>query len=159
VDETLGRNDGHEPGAGRHSRRWLTRLAAGGLLTLAFVTDTDAAKNRRRRRKRHQQQRRRKQGQVSGPQIRVVMAWGEHGSGPGEFNEPQGIAIDHNGHVYVVDTGNSRIQKFTANGTFLTKWGSQGVGDGQFNRPIGVAVDRSSDDVYVAERNRIQKFG
>ena len=82
--------------------------------------------------------------------------------------------------VYVVDTGNNRIQKFTSEGVFVTKWGTynyiiqrltpdgseyvnewaeEGEGDGQFNQPHGVAV-ASDGSVYVADsgNNRIQKF-
>jgi len=75
------------------------------------------------------------------------------------FNYPQGIAIDGSGNVYVADTHNDSIQKFSSNGTFLAKWGSRGSGDGQFNWPIEIAID-GSGDVYVADNDnyRIQKF-
>ena len=39
------------------------------------------------------------------------------------FSSPSGIATDTSGNVYVADKGNNRIQKFTSNGTFITKWG------------------------------------
>ena len=39
-----------------------------------------------------------------------VIRWGCGGSEPGQFNEPQGIAINSTGDIYVVDTGNNRIQ-------------------------------------------------
>ena len=48
-------------------------------------------------------------------------------------SSPKGVAVDSSGNVYVADTGNDRIQKFTSNGTFITKWGSNGNGDGQFS--------------------------
>jgi len=69
------------------------------------------------------------------------------------------VATDAAGNVYVVDTGNSRIQKFTNDGTYLTQWGSQGSGDGQFYYPNSVAID-AAGNVYVSEQenNRIQKF-
>ena len=44
-------------------------------------------------------------------------------------------AIDKSNNVYVVDTGNNRVQKFDGNGNFITKWGSTGTADGQFNAP------------------------
>jgi hypothetical protein len=68
--------------------------------------------------------------------------------------------VDATGNVYVTDRGNSRIQKFTSDGTCLTQWGTFGTGDGQFGNPLGVAVDGSGDTVYVADswNNRIQKF-
>ena len=45
---------------------------------------------------------------------------------------PQGIATDPAGNVYVADYVNHRIQKFTADGAFITKWGSRVEADGQF---------------------------
>ncbi len=41
-----------------------------------------------------------------------VTKWGTMGSADGQFDNPNGIAVDSSGCVYVVDTGNSRIQKF-----------------------------------------------
>ncbi|MEX2472657.1 MAG: hypothetical protein WEA34_10780, partial [Gemmatimonadota bacterium] len=49
-------------------------------------------------------------------------SWGGTGSGPGEFDGPIGIAVDGAGFVYVSDAGNNRIQKFTADGRFVTEW-------------------------------------
>jgi tripartite motif-containing protein 71 len=88
-----------------------------------------------------------------------VTKWGSFGSGDGQFNTPEGVAVDGSGNVFVADYGNDRIQKFTNTGTFVTKWGSTGSGDGQFNSDIGVGVD-GSGNVFVADtyNNRIQKF-
>ena len=66
-----------------------------------------------------------------------ITKWGNYGSGDGEFAwvDPYydaGIAIDGRGDVYVVDSGNNRIQKFSSDGAFITKWGSHGSGNGQF---------------------------
>ena len=86
-----------------------------------------------------------------------VGTWGTEGSGPGEFNAPEDLAVDAAGHVYVADTWNHRIQKFTADGTFLTAWGSQGFGDNQFEEgPTGIAASPGGD-VYVAS-GRLQQF-
>jgi DNA-binding beta-propeller fold protein YncE len=70
-----------------------------------------------------------------------------------------GIAINSSGYVYVSDTGNNRIQKFTSDGTFLTAWGSKGSGEGQFIQPQGIAID-SQNNMYVTDfdNHRIQVF-
>lgn len=41
-----------------------------------------------------------------------ITKWGSEGSGEGQFNRPLGISVDSEGNVYVVDTGNYRIQVF-----------------------------------------------
>jgi DNA-binding beta-propeller fold protein YncE len=78
------------------------------------------------------------------------------GVGEGEFNGPHGIAIDSLENVYVVDSFNNRVQKFTSDGTFIREWGSFGTGDGQFNNPIGIEVDSSGQDI---DRRASVKFG
>ena len=82
-------------------------------------------------------------------------------NGAEDFDDvhPFDVAVDGGGNVFVADTNNNRIQKFTNTGTFLTKWGSMGSGDGQFSSPERVAVD-GSGSVFVADTNnhRIQKF-
>jgi DNA-binding beta-propeller fold protein YncE len=100
-----------------------------------------------------------------------ITQWGKDdgsdttGSGDGEFEYPSDIALDSQGNIYVVDSGNHRIQKFTSNGRFITKWGSNngdgtmGSGDGEFHNPYGIAVD-SEGSVYISDTDnlRIQVF-
>lgn len=85
--------------------------------------------------------------------------WGRSGSGDGEFQFPQGIAIGENRNVYVADRDNNRMQKFTSTGQFILSWGGFGHNEGKFFKPVGVAVD-SNFDVYVVDslNNRVQKF-
>ncbi|GJM41580.1 MAG: hypothetical protein DHS20C20_18620 [Ardenticatenaceae bacterium] len=84
--------------------------------------------------------------------------WGGQGNGSGQFEAPQGIAVDvQSGNIYVADTGNDRVQKFAANGSYLAQWGSSGSGAGQFNSPADIAVD-GNGNVYVADDGRIQIF-
>lgn len=83
--------------------------------------------------------------------------WGSHGTGPGQFNYPCGIAVDANGDVYVADTYNCRIQKFTSSGVYLTEWGSP-VGDWPgFEEPRAVAIDISGN-VLVGDSYYLTKF-
>src|SRR4051812_11467904 len=48
-----------------------------------------------------------------------LKGWGSQGNGEGQLNNPTGIAVDSFGNVYVLDTGNNRIQKFDSNGTYI----------------------------------------
>ena len=73
----------------------------------------------------------------------------------GMFDDPSSIASDSNGDLYIGDS--SHVQKFTANGLFLTKLGSPGFGDGQFYYTYSMDID-GSDNIYVADYNGLQKF-
>lgn len=76
------------------------------------------------------------------------------------FNRPTSVALSPSGEIYVSDGyGNSRIHKFSPDGTLLLSWGSYGDGPGQFNIPHGIWVDKD-ERVYVADRqnHRIQIF-
>jgi DNA-binding beta-propeller fold protein YncE/4-amino-4-deoxy-L-arabinose transferase-like glycosyltransferase len=88
----------------------------------------------------------------------VLHSWGifsdiAAGQAPGgSFNEPWGVAIGKDGSVYVTDTWNHRVQKFTAEGQFLKMWGIFGQAESPeaFWGPRGVAVD-SHNRVYVSD--------
>ena len=85
--------------------------------------------------------------------------------GAGEFFSPWGIAVDAEGFVYVADTWNHRIQKFTADGKFVTQWGTYGMvnaatgGEARFWGPRAVAIGPDGL-VYVSDtgNKRIQVF-
>jgi DNA-binding beta-propeller fold protein YncE len=85
--------------------------------------------------------------------------FGSQGSGEGQFFDPEAVAVDENRNVFVADSGNHRIEKFTNSGIFLLQWGSMGSAEGQFHTPDGVAVD-ADGNVFVADlnNNRIEKF-
>ncbi len=93
-------------------------------------------------------------------EIDALTAWGNAGSGDGQFTAPRGLAVGPDGSLYVADAGNHRIQVFDQAGNFLFKWGSQGAGPGQFNEPWGIAVGPDGA-VYVADtwNHRVQVFG
>ena len=74
------------------------------------------------------------------------------------FYEPEGIAVDGSGNVFVADTWNHTIRGITPGGTVTTIAGSAGNFGGTnatgtnalFYEPQGVVVD-SSDNVFVAD--------
>ena len=88
----------------------------------------------------------------------LLVKWGESGNGNGEFYNPQNLATDSDGNVYVTDLGNRRVQKFDNNGIFLKTWGTAGSEPSQFNSISGIAVDQNSVYVVDNQLNKIQKF-
>jgi sugar lactone lactonase YvrE len=86
------------------------------------------------------------------PPVQFVGAWGTHGIGPGQLDEPVGVATDALGRVYIADVGKGSIEKFTASGGPLLSFG-----DAWLEKAVGIAVDRGGG-IYVAEGNRVQVF-
>ena len=70
----------------------------------------------------------------------------------GTFDEPWGVAVGPEGSVYVTDTWNHRVQKFTPDGKPIKQWGIFGQGDtlDSLYGPRGIAVD-AQGHVYVAD--------
>jgi DNA-binding beta-propeller fold protein YncE len=93
------------------------------------------------------------------PQVAANMFEGGIGSGKGEFYSPRGMADDANGNIFVADTNNGRIEKFSPTGAFLSAIGTKGNGYGQLGTPNGIAIDRLGN-IYVADasRDRIEKL-
>ena len=58
-------------------------------------------------------------------ELKYIKQLGMKGIEKGQFTFPHSLAVDNLGNIYVGDTGNKRIQKFSPNGTFLTSWGSE----------------------------------
>src|SRR5204863_6037595 len=84
---------------------------------------------------------------------------GLSGNGDSQLAGPRDLAISPDDSIYVADTANARIQRFSPAPAFVSKWGSIGSAGGQFNDPngVGTAPDGS---VYVGDtgNNRVQKF-
>ena len=80
----------------------------------------------------------------------VLFDFGKRGKDPGDFNFPRDLVVGKDGRLYVVDSGNFRVQVFDREGKFLKTFGSIGRQIGQFSRPKEIAVDRAGN-VYVVD--------
>mgnify|MGYP000725228445 CR=1 FL=1 len=67
---------------------------------------------------------------VISPNGKWVKTLGSKGSEDGQFYQPKGLAFDSDGNLWVVDSGNNRIQKFDSSGNFSSKFGSSGSSSG-----------------------------
>jgi hypothetical protein len=79
--------------------------------------------------------------------------FGSSGTGASELRAPTSISIDSTDQIYVVDSGNNRIQVFSESGgtyTHVTSIGSAGTGNTQFLTPLDISID-SSDYLYIAD--------
>jgi hypothetical protein len=86
----------------------------------------------------------------------LATSFGSAGSGPGQFVEPGGIAVNEaSGEVFVADRGNNRIERFDSAGGFLAAFNGSGAPTGAIGAPVAIAVDNSpsasSGNVYVTD--------
>ncbi len=84
-----------------------------------------------------------------------------------QLNDPQGVAVDGAGDLFIADTFNNAIREVTPAGTITTvvnaapatggapPAGSESSGKAptasKLNTPYGVAIDPSTDDLYIAD--------
>ena len=80
----------------------------------------------------------------------VLKIIGERSPLLGGFNFPMTISIDSKDRIYVLDSGNFRVQRFNSEGEFDLTFGKVGTRFGQFSRPKGIAVG-PNDNVYVMD--------
>jgi len=77
-------------------------------------------------------------------QDKLVRKFGRKGEGHNEFQYPEGVAFDKNDNLYVVDNSNSRVQKFSCDGTNIAHFG-----DKVLDHPNGITI--FEELVYVAD--------
>ncbi|HTA12548.1 MAG TPA: SMP-30/gluconolactonase/LRE family protein, partial [Solirubrobacteraceae bacterium] len=108
----------------------------------------------------------------------AIATFGEKGTAGGDFKEPDGIAVDSAGNVWVVDYANNRVEKFSAKGVFdeaigfgvangkeeyetctsSCRAGTPGTGKGQFYKPQGIAFYNGELYVTDSHNNRVEEF-
>lgn len=101
---------------------------------------------------------------ANGEVVREFGSFGDTADAPdatsnqGLFFGPRSIAVTSD-EIFVVDTGNERVQVFSPDGTFLRAWGGKGNGPTQFSEPVGITIGPDGR-VYVADsgNGRISVF-
>lgn len=90
---------------------------------------------------------------------KLIQSLGKHGTAPGEFNFPTGVAVDSKDRIIVADKQINSIQILDKSGKHVKTFGGIGSEDGQLRTPFGVSTD-SQDRIIVADtgNNRVQIF-
>jgi hypothetical protein len=86
------------------------------------------------------------------PTLHFIGQWGSAGNGPGQLQQPSGIATNSLGDVFIVDSGSAFISKFAPEGKPLLSFQEDGL-----NHPQSVAVDRGGA-LYVTDPVRNSVF-
>lgn len=79
---------------------------------------------------------------------KLLFKFGDEGEG--KLGQPTNLALTPEGDIYVVETGNFRVSRFTPEGKLVSRFGQVGQVHGSFARPKGIAVDRAGR-VYVGD--------
>lgn len=82
--------------------------------------------------------------------FKVVAVIGSESGEKDGFHYPTNIALGKNGHIYVTDSLNFRVQVLDQKFQFIQTFGSAGDGPGYFSRPKGIALD-SEGNIYVID--------
>jgi DNA-binding beta-propeller fold protein YncE len=82
---------------------------------------------------------------------------GQLGDSVGDMFRPKGVAVDSEGHYYIVDAALGMVQVFNRQGQLLYYFGNRGVDFGEFQLPSGLWIDKN-DRIYVVDsfNSRIQ---
>ena len=87
-----------------------------------------------------------------------VKSFGTRRAKEGQFTNPCGVAISHDGHILVTDS--HRLQKLTFQGDCVKSVGSSKAGSAplQFNTPVGITVHPTTGQIFIADthNHRIQ---
>ena len=89
---------------------------------------------------------------------RFIKSWGE-----GLFNNPHGAYMSSDDHLYLADSGNHTVRKFTTDGELLMTLGTEdlpGVDGKPFDKPTDVALS-SSGEIFVSDgygNRRMHKY-
>jgi peptidylamidoglycolate lyase len=79
---------------------------------------------------------------------RYLFEWGKKGRGESEFNIPHGITLDQNGHVYVADRENNRVQIFDSSGKYIRQ-----IADNSFGAFCAVDFDATKTKLFGVDHH------
>jgi tripartite motif-containing protein 71 len=95
---------------------------------------------------------------ADGTVIRKITTYGPSSTA---FVDPEGVAFDAAGNLWVADTFANKVEEFGVSGNFITSWSVPSDGSGVSDDPTGIAVDPNGD-VFLASpspsRNDVAEY-
>ena len=86
-----------------------------------------------------------------------IKSFGGHGTQPGEFTRPAGIAF-HVDNIIVAEQSNNRVQEVSKQGEYLSHFGEKGSLDHELNRPCGLSIDSDGNILVADHDNKLIKI-
>ena len=74
-----------------------------------------------------------------------------------QFFRATDLAVDSGNNIYVLDSGNGRVQKYAPDGGYLQTIGKKGQGPGELNSPFALAID-GPGSLYIGDGQKIHVF-
>jgi len=98
-------------------------------------------------------------GNAANPPPSYEYAFGKLGIGKEEFEHPDGNAVDSSGNIWVADSYEHFVEKYSSAGKWLAAYGQVGE-EVQFSSAVGIAINQSTGNVYVADKgnNRVEEM-
>jgi DNA-binding beta-propeller fold protein YncE len=92
--------------------------------------------------------------------LRVEHEIGRFGTGRLYFDDPVDLAVHEDGHTYILDAGNYRIQVMSEKGRFDAQWGQRGEADGYFDEPVALSLNPDNTFLVILDAGtfKVHKF-
>jgi hypothetical protein len=89
----------------------------------------------------------------------LIDIWANDSIAGDKRTSPMGLASDISGNMYIVDSGNHRIQVYDGTGSYVFGWGGEGSGPGQFQNPTDIVIGIEGN-IFISDtgNKRIQVF-
>ena len=87
-------------------------------------------------------------------ELEEVLSIGKENENNFQFYRVLDIEVDRENNIFVLDSGNHRVQKYDKRGKYLFTIGKRGQGPGEFNQPMRLKLDLETGNIYVNDNLR-----